>query len=345
MRRRLVRCLALAAAAFAASTWALRTALPPFDLPGTSIKLEALREPASGEPFDTVMLGTSRTWYALDPAAFDAAVARHGGRSRTFNLGVQGQAAMGCWQTLARLADDPPPGLRWVLLDPEALFRSLRDRQPLSRGTIGWHFPHATWVLLRLVSHADATWIEKAEAGSRHLHSFLYNLLNVGLAAEPIRAALGAAEPPPPERRYRGQADDGFVPMRGRAAHFSPGQPSWARLQRRRDQLREDPAYEDTLSDEGREYFEAIIALVESMGAVPVFVCGPSINSHEELIDAHAKGVVPHLLRLDRSDLHPGLYANDARFDHSYVNEVGARRYSEALGELFAELQRELGGP
>ena len=339
--RRELRSLFIGFTSFFACTLAGRALLPRFELPGSSLKLGEVHRQAEDSPYDTLFLGSSRSWRAFDPETFDERVARAGGRTHSFNFGIEGMAGLGSWQLLERMAEDPPPGLKWILIDPEALYKDARGHHALGRGIVGWHTPRATSILCRLAWQADAPLEDRLEAISRHLHSCLYNLLNLGRGAQRIAYWLDT-ERPRHWSGYLGRKRNGFVPLlETHALRFNPASDSWGFFLRRRESFLTEVVKHGELTAAGSELFAILTDRVRALGAEPVFVIGPSINHQWQLAEAHRNGEIPCVLFLNRADFYPELYEVETRYDLGYLNSEGARQFSEYLGELFGELLEE----
>lgn len=342
--RRAAALTLLGAAALLAGVLTLRGMLPPFELPGTSLKLATVGEAPVDAPYDLLFLGSSRTWHAFDPEVFEAGLRGSGHAVNAFNFGVEGMWGVGSWQVLERLAEDPPPGLRWVLIDPEALYKIVRDRQPLATGTISWHTPRVTELLCRMVWRLDRPVAFRLEAISRHLHSCLYNVGNIGLGAERIARALGTARPADPAR-ILGPARNGFIAFPDRhASDFAPGGPAQDKFVRRAGGMRHRGKDRGELTPEGRQLFEMLAEAARALGARPVFVTNPSLNPQRQLQDAFHQGIVDDLLPFDHPGVHPELYTLAVHYDSGYLNAEGAALFSERLAEAFASLLDGEGG-
>ena len=76
--------------------------------------------------------------------------------------------------------------------------------------------------------------------------------------------------------------------------------------------------------------------------AVPVFVLQPGTHYQVDLVRAHARGKVPHLLRYDRVAEHPEFFDLDHRWDYSHLSQAGAERFTRLLAADLVELVEEL---
>lgn len=336
--RRATLLTALAGAAWLGGNVTLQRLLPRFDLPGTELKLEALYKGDDGTPYDTLFLGSSRTWHGFMPSVFEAAAASAGHELHAFNFGLEGMAAVASWGLLEQLAGEPPPGLRWILIDPEVLHKVVRDRQPLARGVIGWHGPEQSWWLIRHAWQPQLPLDVRLSAIAGHAHSTLYRLAGVGRGAELVGQLLGSTTAPG-LRDILGPRGDGFEPFPGQhKADFTPDSADWQHFLKRRGEMARPRRVQGELSDRAGELFTTLAERVRALGATPVFVSGPSINPQRQLLEAWDRGIIENLLVFDRPDLYPDLYTLAGRWGLSYLNAGGARAYSRHLGEAFAAL-------
>jgi hypothetical protein len=327
---------------FALATLFVRAVAPHYELPGASLKLERIAQAAQSErPYDVLVMGPSSTWHAFDPALFDAELARRGHDLRSFNLGLDGMLAAGSLQLIERMADAPPAGVSWILVDGESLDKALRDRKPRDRGVIGWHRPRTTWILSRLAAAAPGSLERRADAVARHIFSGACEVLNAGRATDRLGRWLGSLSPEP-EGEILGERRDGFsVFPAPRSAQFFEGSVPWENFARRREELQREEPLTGDVHPAALEFYAHIEAGIRSLGAEPAFVLGPSVYRQRELLEARAMGRVGHILRLDQPARFPSLYHFRARYDKNYLNADGASVYSRELAAIFADLLDE----
>lgn len=170
-------------------------------------KLEHLRH--HGADYDTLFLGSSRVHYGLDPALFDAEMARQGCPARSFNMGVQAL-------TLAeehRLVEELARIGRWERVVLERNPVPLRSLELLGtdRGTLG--FGRLTGVRLALldlwtspVNPLERLWgmAEVAMVGA-------YEQLGIGRIARLVRRP--GSDELPTDDRVVSMDRAGFVPI------------------------------------------------------------------------------------------------------------------------------------
>src|SRR5688500_7368141 len=108
--------LLLGLAGFAAAVVVLGRALPEEEVADVTPKLRAIRD--AEPPYDVILLGNSRVYYQLDPAAFDAAVKEAGGPAiRSYNLGSNAVSVFESHYLLRKVLEDPRRRPRAVVWD------------------------------------------------------------------------------------------------------------------------------------------------------------------------------------------------------------------------------------
>ena len=82
---------------------------------GVAAKLKYFTE--HKDEFDTVIVGTSRLYYAASPQIFDATTREKGLPTRTFNFGIDAMHPPENFYVLDQILRTKPRNLKWVLLE------------------------------------------------------------------------------------------------------------------------------------------------------------------------------------------------------------------------------------
>lgn len=317
-------------------------------------KLEQFEELHRAEAFDTVFLGSSRTYRHLDPATWTETFAAAGSSSRAFNLGVPEMRM----PELLHLAEDllASPGggaIRRLVVEPEPKPLFGHEANRLTSRNIRWH---DVGTLRRL-------WpgIQKESRNSAHATLLLFDrlepaarrLLLIGRGLDLLEWAFG------PPTRHIEPSRLGFLSLdQDRAAprtaddradlerryaelHELPN-PEAARRdwQRRMARLRRTPAGGRALDPYELELFAELQALADARGVELVFVLSPRPDRHPNLVHAAETGVVEHLIRFDDPDRHPAFYARSGRYDRHHLNDEQALRMTRMLARAVLSLDR-----
>ena len=328
--------LALFSSSFALTAGALRPVLPAGDARAAraEIKLDGLRREIAN--VDTLFLGSSRAFRGFVPEVFDRLTAEGGHPTRSFNLGVPGSRAMELLRLLERVIELDPPGLRWVLVDPEGFEVLLEERNYLSRAVIDWHDLETTQLVVGYIRRTQGSRPGADRKVRMHAISCAYNLTNVSRGLRWSDALLGRAPTSAEIDDSLGPAGDGYVPQpRAHAKGF----------------LKKAGEYSDFVEDlalhrappgppapEAIELFRRLEEHIEAMGATAIFVAQPGFHLQHDLASAAATGELDHLLRYDDPRIVPDLYEVEARWDFNHLNPAGARRFTERLASDFLAL-------
>ena len=330
--------------AFAAAAAALGSGLPAGgDLSRGALKLERYREQASR--LDVVFLGSSRTFRGFDPALFDAECARLGYPVASFNFGVHGAFGLDIVHFLEELVAHHArtgEGPEWVLIDPEGVLDARDTQNLLSPSVSAWHDLATTRFAVAYVRSLGLPAERERVLVRAHWTSWAWHVLNLARAAPLARHWLGVHLEDP--ERFLGPARDGYLPL-------DLGGP---RARESNAELRADPAPLVALARSlqrqqrrpprgqpepfARQVFERILARCDELDAVPVFVLQPGTHYEVDLVKAHARGLVPHLLRFDRVAEYPEFFDLEHRWDYSHLSRAGAERFTRLLAAEFSAL-------
>jgi hypothetical protein len=332
----------LFAAAFAASSWALRDRLPGgTGLERTETKFEYFAARKDG--FDLLFFGSSRTYRGFDPALFDAELARRGISMRSFNFGLPGSRAVEVQHLLGRVVALKPRNVRFCLVDPEGLSALPDHRNFRARAVIDWHDLEMTGLVTRYVLETEPDQRRRAELVWAHWTSCALNLTNVGRGLGWVDGWLGRRPPREFVAETVGERGDGYTPLgeegaelgrRGKRFKNKRVDDYLARL----EEYRELRVSRWPPSEAAIDLYRRIERHVRDLGATTIFVTQPALYLQEDLIKAHARGDVAHLVRYDDPQRFPELYAPENRYDDTHLNEQGARLFTEHLARDVAEL-------
>lgn len=348
LRGRLARSAALVAlsvASFAIACALLRPLLPGGGgLERTETKLAHYA--GRSDEFDTLFLGSSRTFRGFDPEVFDRVASELGVPTRSFNFGIPGNRAVEIQHLLGRIVALEPGGVRFVLVDPEGLSAMPDTRNIRARSVIDWHDPGTTAIVTKYVLESDRGARDKTRLLYFHWSSCALNLTNVGSGVGWLDPWLGRAPAAEFVLETVGERGDGYTPLgeegselgrRGRRFKSKRVDEYLARL----EEFRAEAPLEGEPSAAAVALYERIERRASELGATTIFVTQPALYLQHDLIRAHRGGAVRRLLRYDDPDLHPDLYAPENRYDDTHLNEAGARLFTERLARDFARLVAE----
>lgn len=300
------------------------------------------------DDYNTLFIGSSRTFRHLSPEIFDRTVGRDLG-VKSFNLGAPSYYFPKTAALFDRIMEEKPPRLRYVLFELAKAGDRPGERNRHTRELKYWYDVDNTLLMIRTLFESRDEMGEKVCYGSVHLMTLAEKLLNAGLGLDIVRFAMEARR----SDRFLGPDGDGFISkdteweettgMKG--AVFRPNP---ARIAARNKESREG-------FDRGRqasgcsaalvEKYREIMELATESGVTIVFFLPPKVGSAYEVI-------VPVFLTLpgsgtiDLADpaLRPELYDYELSFDKGHLNHAGARTMTLLLAREFDRLVHESAG-
>jgi hypothetical protein len=312
---------------------AVLTRLVPPVPAGASARADWLRE--HGAPFDTIFIGSSRTFHQLIPAVFDRAMAEQGVQVRSFNLGTPGMKPPEDAYVIGRALRGREAPLRFLVVECNPIHL---DIQPEQRGTtraVYWHDVPRLRALWQRVWARPAL-APEANLGplavgnnlvefSVHLGPWLWNAARVGRGAHLVERALAARDRPGSGKSVVGPLGDGFFPREYREPFHGEELESYRReLAATLDDGDSRLHYGDVAS---QAEIARKVALAERLGARLVMVAPPILGPvFAPLPESGA-------LFLDFSDPRrfPELFVPEHRNDGGHLNPAGSELYTRLL--------------
>lgn len=293
-----------------------------------------------GDGYDTLFLGSSRFYYALDPAVFDARTRALGRPTRSFNLAVSGHRQHDVGAVVDWLLAHKPKTLRRVVIELHSF--DLHERaydwmsdQLLEMHTVRQFLPRCRSVLL-----SQHSWLEKLRQLWFVCAHTLPNELRCGQGPRILDDRLARERGQPlADRAWR----EGWMPIEEEdLPHLRAG----------REAFLADPAatrnvvalrVQDVAPPFLRGGFNIAAACAQAealrrAGIEPIYVVMPTFvldNLGRDGVTEFARGV--RVFELDRPQLHRPLYEPELFYDASHFGTAGARVFSAYLAELVLE--------
>lgn len=329
--RRGVVCVLLFSATLLGAGAAWRSLAPFPPIPQVRDKLENF---TAAQPCEVAFFGSSRIYSGLIPELFDATMQSHGVQVRSYNLGVDGmsfpESGYFCERALARAGGR----LRWVFIEAA----SVRVAIPANvRGTprlAYWHDWQRTADIWRVLT--EGGW-EKEDEGRdagrlmrEHLGLFASWLGNAGDGAALLRERVL-----PPER----STGRDRVPRKTRGYSRTQAQIGASEAQKLRAHL-ENPnrLLRRTPNRAAGEILRGFAQRVARAGATVIFVVSPNPRASPAVFDDTDPRPAPPVFAFDEPQRYPELYRLEHRADAVHLNDAGARLFTAAVAERFAEL-------
>ena len=336
-RWRIAVCTLVFLGAYALGCGFLARFAPEPVVPIVSPKLDWWRTHA--EEYDTLIIGSSRTYRQIIPATFDAAMAAGGIPTRSYNLGIDGMRPPEDTYLLERALAAHRTPLRFVVMECNALKMEIPDDNADTLRAVYWHDLPRMGVLWRLCFAPDYSG-ERRSAGKRfssawgnlrhysdHARLWLWRNAHVGAGNERLLASIGII-PSAPTFIEVGPRKDGYRPPT--TAERMSGK-TLADYERRLAEILAHPAHGINYSDaESQRELLRKRDIVLATGARPIFIAPPLLESFV-FTPAAECGVT--FLNFAAPARYPALYALENRRDSGHTNSAGSDIYTRLLAD------------
>jgi hypothetical protein len=299
--------------------------LPEPNIDGITPKLEHLRNSAGR--YDTLFIGTSRTYHQLIPAEFDRIAG-----TKTFNAAVDGLFPPEDSYYLERIVETGAH-FRYVFLELNALRLRIDDAKRGTERVVYWHDAPQLALLLRetraLLTSATLSPTQKwdiLQMGAERLGLFARAQANLGRGTL-LRTHLQPVQKlHPPDVSALGQDGDGYLrvdyPALCGAACTSYERTLAARLANPAPTTYGSPATQAAL--------QRLVQSARKLGE-PILLIPPTLPPRKFIPSTS------ELRRLDFADpaQYPELFKPEHRLDAEHLNTAGSVIYTKMLAEEF----------
>jgi hypothetical protein len=329
--------VAIALAAFIATSAAIHTLLPPIIPKGIAAKFKFFSE--HKDEFDTLIVGTSRLYYSISPEIFDTATRENGLPTHTFNFGVDGMHPPENFYVLEQILKTKPRNLKWVVLE----MGDIQTRWDNILGTqraVYWHdWPRTALTLKKAMNpRSETSWpvkVARLWLAKRDLIS------NLSLFAKQFTSVGRAAEFLPSEKRelFR-EADSELGPHHdGYRLAGDAMPPDRAALFQQRLAQEISEARQKFLDPATEQGYRKSAAQIREAGAAPLFVVAPVIFQQ---IPRFRKAPAPApLVSFNDARKFPQFYDTRVRIDDAHLTNAGAAEFTRLLAQEFVRRMRE----
>ncbi|GAB4302919.1 MAG: hypothetical protein Fur0025_43940 [Oscillatoriaceae cyanobacterium] len=342
--QRLFSYFAIFLGTFAGTTFGIRVILPPPEIPVVTPKLTTFA--ATKQNYNTIFIGSSRTYRHIIPRAFDAELQRRGYNITSYNFGIYAMQLPETYFLLQKILAMKPPGLRYVFIDIDSVNLDIPKENRRTDRVISWHGWQQMPEIYRLIANQNQNWRQKKQLIQLHATPFLSNIGNLGqadrlfvLLAPETTKSLN----PGYDTAYKEPGADGYLPLdqEDDIIFTERRQEYLAKLDKYQAQVATLAAQEPTQKNRRLKPYEAdiiqkLVKAVTDAGATPIFFIHPVLKKEAHLIEAHQKGYIPILLPFNQPAKFPNLYAPENRYDWYHLNHQGAEQFTQLLANEFA---------
>ncbi len=329
---------AIGIAAFLVTAAAIRSFLP-WPTEG-SLDARWRHFQANAGAYDVVFVGSSNIARMLDPAVFDAELARLGHPVRSYNLAADNMQPTEADFVLREIVAQRASRVRWAVIELlEFAPRGMTATNPFTDRAIYWHDGRSLLGALRRVAASPEPIVAKLQLGWLHLRHAAWRASNFGRAEASIEARRRGADP----------LDDAVAAAGGFEALDDRPDPSAERVRRRF--LASVPRYLADLAEvdvrnrvpalapaDEAARVRAQAAWLRASGIEPLYVIPPLPGASPALYAIAREPGAPAVIALNSPARFPDLYEPEHRYDATHVNRAGAARASVRLAEQLAPL-------
>ena len=297
------------------------------------------------DDYDTVFIGTSRTYRGISPALFDEVTAAAGMPTRSFNYGIDAMLPPEDAYVAEYVLRNPPKNLKWVFIELGVFVDDFEDRNPDSVRSRHWHDWRRTSLCVEATlwpkqkSEKLKTWFKPrkdkpwpADTAWTHLRLFGVRALNLGRGATAMNEWMAGKGPDP---RQLGPWGNGFNPYP--KSNVLKGD-SLVAYEKGLAARQKDPARPAPLKAQQQESFDDVVTYARRAGAKPIAIIAPTTGPLRLRPAGQSK--VP---LIDACDVQafPEFFTPDVRIDHAHLNLRGAELFTRYLAGQFVELARQ----
>ena len=295
------------------------------------------------DEFDTIFLGSSRTYRGVFPKPFDAAMKKNGVETHSFNLAIDGMMVPESFFFLEKVLEMKPAGLKRVVCEMTP-FRVKID--PVARGmarSVYWHdWLRLKWLLRDLWENPPEKvihpirWLPKPlrpwQLAVTHINLCLKNYGNLGRGFDFLnRHRLDTVEAVAVLEKSYG------TPRFGCMASYRKGFMDGKELRDYETKLAKLRTGKPTKGDAGpgvRKSTARAVELIRQAGAEPVFMITTTLNPTRDFFPNQKDA--PRVLPFNDPARYPLLYQVDHRVDAEHLNNKGAKEFTLLLAEELA---------
>ncbi len=323
--------------------WAVRRRLPFPPVPAVEPKVAWLH--AHGDEYDTLFVGSSRTYRHLIPEVFDRLMAEAGTPTKSFNFGFDGmRPPEDSYVMEAVLAARKTP-VKYVLVEANALRMNLDAH---AQGTVRaayWHDAKRTAAIARstlwMKSYDETTlfgiWSDRFSGISvflEHLQPVLSRAVNVGRGYEGLPTFGGAHPQEKLSDAELGARHDGYhVDDEPRPIRDTP----LAKLRKGVSERLKKPGVPYFADVESQNVLREKRRVIEAHGGQMIIFQPPKVEPEKFYPDPKIAGDIP-MIDLSDPKAFPELYDPQYRKDDAHLNPVGAEIYTRMIVERLQPL-------
>lgn len=311
---------------------------------------------ANQEAYNTLFVGSSRTYRHIDPAVFDQEMAAGSERTHSFNLGVPANSFPKTAVTVKQILAHNPDGLQTILfeLTPFSIGWMQEDNY-LTRRQIYWVDVDTLLYQLRSMWQSDTALGGKIRNSGLQIATLIHKYSNFGLGDDILDYYLTDNFR---DGRYLGPGGDGFYSLE---TAMETGKEENRRIwSQRRGELLANPRSLSEGAELNRLAFDEPASmreltvtqvkklaemqdLAEEQGVTLYYYLPPRMNdrAYRSLMPVYFSLDPGERLNLGDPGQNPEFYSLANSFDMTHLNDKGAREFTQVLARKLMALGRK----
>ena len=294
--------------------------------------------------YDTVAIGTSRTYRSFIPGIFDREMARHGIPTRSFNLGVPGATWLEIQFLARKVLEDGGPNLKRMLIEYRAFYPTIVEKNLFKGRTVYWHdWPATSLALTGIRDHAHLA-THPCHDSFVHFQHFLCWTLKIGQAYEVGDGLLGLRK----GKSAKAGKVHGWVPLEQDDPNLAARRQLFLdHLDEFREDIRhmvEDEVYsrEDVEAWNDLEIARSIIREAGKAGVEVIFIQMPGQGRDKPLEMRISEDLGKPVLLYNAPEKYPRFYEEEFRWDVGHLSREGSEIFTGILAkDVAAALEKE----
>ncbi|MGD1952781.1 MAG: hypothetical protein ACFB14_24515 [Leptolyngbyaceae cyanobacterium] len=298
---------------------------------------------ANKDNYNALFFGSSRVLNHISPAIVDQEASAHNIEINSYNLGIPAIREIHSYIFLRDVLKNAPTTLEWVFIE----ISLDKGYEPFANARTGrsiyWHNFSNTRIAIDYVLTSEESLLNKAILTSSHILPYIYHRLNVGTFFNKVLPLeFFSTDLQLEQKSY--ENNKGFLGIHSdnsdefRQSFLANTSDYQSAVRKLKEYHRENSKFDKKLPYNKQNLIRKIIKAVNQSGATPVFIITPTLDTAEDLYQAHQEGVIPKLLAYNDPSKYPQFYRLDNRHDAEHLNIDAANIFSRKLAQDFAQI-------
>ncbi|ESA37595.1 hypothetical protein N836_36115 [Leptolyngbya sp. Heron Island J] len=297
---------------------------------------------AHKDNYNTLFFGSSRVLNHINPEVIDQVAKSEGLEISSYNFGIPAIREIHSYVLLRDVLQDAPEHLEWVFIE----ISLDKGYEPIANArtkrSIYWHTFSNTRIAIEYIINSEESAFNKAILISSHILPYIYHQLNIGIISNHLwPSETQSLESQRDQKIY--EANKGFLGITSNHYNdlrqlFLADQFDYQKDVKKLINYHKNRTEKDNdLPDNKRILLSKIIDTVHAAGATPFFIITPTLNTAQDLYQAHEEDLIPTLFAYNNPSDYPQFYDAENRHDPEHLNIQTANNFSQELAQDFIQ--------